>query len=154
MTLTSLTRSTHTVDHASTATRVASGSHRQSFLLGRGLRVRYILNEIPCCKSSYSVTFLLSELKLIHNMWSQRRLKFTYSHVRYFISLGLWHWKTLFRAGLMNLRIFSLKESKLVEFRITAPSLFQSIIVDGKKVFLKKLCSIFIEWMSLVFLVL
>ena len=54
----------------------------------------------------------------------------------------------------MNLRILSLKELKFVKFRIAGSSLFHSIMVDGKKVFLKKLCLIFIKGISLVFLVL
>ena len=54
----------------------------------------------------------------------------------------------------MNLRILSLKELKLVEFRIAVSSLFHSIMIDGKKVFLKKLCLMFIKGISLVLVVL
>ena len=54
----------------------------------------------------------------------------------------------------MNLRMLSLKELKLVEFPIAGSRLFHSIMVDGKKVFLKKLCLIFIKGISLVFLML
>ena len=46
--------------------------------------------------------------------------------------------KILFEAGLMNLRMLSLKELKLVEFRIAGSSLFHSVIVDVKKVFFKE----------------
>ena len=60
----------------------------------------------------------------------------------------------LFGADLMNLRMLSLKELKLVEFFIGGSNLFHSIMVDGKKLFLKKLCLIFIKETSLVFLVL
>ena len=44
----------------------------------------------------------------------------------------------LFGAGLMNLRMLSLKVLKLVEFRIAGSSLFHSIMIDGKELFLKK----------------
>ena len=54
----------------------------------------------------------------------------------------------------MNLRILSLKELKLAEFRIAGSRLFYSIMVDRKKLFLKKLCLIFIKEISLVFLML
>ena len=54
----------------------------------------------------------------------------------------------------MNLRMLSLNWLKFAEFRIAGSSLFHSIMVDGKKVILKKLCLIFIKAMSLVFLVL
>ena len=50
----------------------------------------------------------------------------------------------------MNLRMLSLKKLKLVEIRIAGSSLLYSIIVDRKKVFLKKL----VKGISLVFLVL
>ena len=54
----------------------------------------------------------------------------------------------------MSLRMLSLKELKLVELRVAGSSLLQSIMVDGKKVFLKKLCFIFIKGILLVLLVL
>ena len=44
----------------------------------------------------------------------------------------------------MNLRLLFLKELRLVEFQIAVSSLFHSIMVDGKKIFLK-LCLIFIH---------
>ena len=50
----------------------------------------------------------------------------------------------------MNLRMLSLKKLKLVEIRIAGSSLLYSIIVNRKKVFLKKL----VKGISLVFLVL
>ena len=43
---------------------------------------------------------------------------------------------------------------KQVEFLIAGSILFHSIMVDGKKVILKKLCLIFIKGISLVFLML
>ena len=85
------------------------------------------------------------------NLWSR---KFTRSRVKYYIPLVLWHWKILFGVSLMNVRMLSLKELKLVGFWIAGSSLFHSIMVDGRKVFLKKLYLIFIKEISLVFLVL
>ena len=52
------------------------------------------------------------------------------------------------------LRMLSLKELKIVESGIAGLSLFDSIMVDGKKVLLKKLCLILSQGISLVFLVL
>ena len=75
----------------------------------------------------------------------RRWLKFTHSYVRYFIPLRLWHWKILFGADLINLRMLSSIWLKLVKFRIAGSSLFQSIMVDGKNFLLKKLCLIFIK---------
>ena len=42
--------------------------------------------------------------------------------------------------GLIYFRIFFKKILKLFEFRIDLSRLFHSIITDGKKEFLKKLC--------------
>ena len=50
--------------------------------------------------------------------------------------------------------MLSLKELKIVEFGIAGLSLFDSIMVGGKKVLLKKLCLILNKGISLVFLVL
>ena len=50
--------------------------------------------------------------------------------------------------------MLSLKELKIVESGIAGLSLFDSIMVDGKKVLLKKLCLILNQGISLVFLVL
>ena len=46
--------------------------------------------------------------------------------------------------GLMNDRILFLKVSILLEFLISQSNFFHSIIVEGKKVFLKKSCFTFI----------
>ena len=54
----------------------------------------------------------------------------------------------------MSLRMLSLKELKLVELRVAGSSLLHSIMVDGKKVFLKQLCLLFIKGILLVLLVL
>ena len=42
--------------------------------------------------------------------------------------------------GLINFKILFLKTLQLVEFQREGSSLFHSRIVDGKNVFLKKLC--------------
>ena len=54
----------------------------------------------------------------------------------------------------MNVRMLTLKELKLVEFQIAGSSLFHLIMVEGKKVFLIKLCLMFIKGIPLVCLVL
>ena len=54
----------------------------------------------------------------------------------------------------MNLKMLSIKEFKLAEFQIAGSSLSCSIMVYQKKVFLMKLCLIFIIGISFVFLVL
>ena len=48
--------------------------------------------------------------------------------------------KTLLEFGLMKFNKCFLKISKEVELRISRSSLFHSLITDGKKEFLKKLC--------------
>ena len=45
----------------------------------------------------------------------------------------------------MKLSIFSLKTETLLEFPRLGPKLFHSIIADGKKYFLKKLCLVLIR---------
>ena len=47
--------------------------------------------------------------------------------------------------GLKNFRILILKIPKLSAFQMAGSSLFHSIIADGKKLFLKKLCLILIR---------
>ena len=47
--------------------------------------------------------------------------------------------------GLKNFRILILKIPKLSAFKMAGSSLFHSIIADGKKLFLKKLCLILIR---------
>ena len=54
--------------------------------------------------------------------------------------------------GLKNLRILPLKTPTLSAFRIAGSSLFHSMIADGKKVLLKKLCLILIREMQSIFL--
>ena len=63
------------------------------------------------------------------------------------------HWEILFGAGLMNFRMLSLTKLRLVELRATGSSLFRSIMIDRKEVFLKKLFLILIKGISLIFLV-
>ena len=88
------------------------------------------------------------------NLWSQRWLKFTRSTVRYFIPLALQHCGTIWSRS-DKLKDAFLKGIKLlVEFRIAGSSWFHSLKVDGKKIFLKKLCLIFIKGTSTVFLLL
>ena len=60
--------------------------------------------------------------------------------MRYLIPLQLWQLKTLFGNRLINFNNFFLKTLKLAALRRLGSSLFHSMIVDGKKEFLKKLC--------------
>ena len=62
-----------------------------------------------------------------------------------------WHIPTCSRVislilgkGLLNFGILFLKTTKLFEFRREGSKLFHSMIVEGKKEFLKKLCLIFL----------
>ena len=51
----------------------------------------------------------------------------------------------LFAVGLINFKIFFLKILRLGAFWISGSSLFHSMMTDGKKVVLKKLCLI-LKW--------
>ena len=61
------------------------------------------------------------------------------------IPLGLRISKTEFGEGRMKLSIFSLKTEILLEFLRLGSKLFHSIIADGKKELLKKLCFVLIR---------
>ena len=76
--------------------------------------------------------------KLCLNLCSRKWLKPSRSLVINLIPLGLWQLKRLLADGLINFRILFLKILKLLEFLMLWSSLFHSIIVDGKKQFLKK----------------
>ena len=55
--------------------------------------------------------------------------------------------------NIKNFRILSLKSTKLREFRRVGSKLLHSIIVEGKKEFLKKLCLFLKQGMLSTFLV-
>ena len=61
--------------------------------------------------------------------------------------------KKLLGVGLKNLRILFLKIPKLSAFRMSRSSLLHSMIADGKKVFLKKLCLVLVRGIQSTFLV-
>ena len=61
--------------------------------------------------------------------------------------------KKKFGEGYMKLSIFSLKTEILLEFLRLGSKLFHSIIADGKKEFLKKLCFVLIRGILLSVLV-
>ena len=61
--------------------------------------------------------------------------------------------KTLLGEGLTDFRIVFLKTTKLLEFPKVGFKLFYSVIVEGKKEFLKKLCLVLIKGMVSTFLV-
>ena len=56
------------------------------------------------------------------------------------ILIPLWLSKTLLGEGLIKFRILFLKTTKLFKFRRVGSKFFHSLIVEGKKEFLKKLC--------------
>ena len=76
--------------------------------------------------------------KLCLNLCSRKWLKPSCSLVINLIPLGLWQLKRLLADGLINFRILVRKIMRLLGFLILWSSLFHSIIVDGKKQFLKK----------------
>ena len=67
------------------------------------------------------------------------------SLVRNFIPCGLWHLNALFGNGLKNYNLIFLKVTYVSEFRRLESKLFHSIIVDGKKEFLKVMIG-FKQW--------
>ena len=77
----------------------------------------------------------------------------TRSRVISLIPLWLLQLKTLLGEGLINFRILFLKSTKRFEFRRVGSKLFHSMIVEGKKEFLKKLCLILKQGMLSTFLV-
>ena len=83
--------------------------------------------------------------KLCLNLCSLKWLKPSLSLVISLIPLGLRISKTEFGEGRMKLSIFSLKTEILLEFLRLGSKLFHSIIADGKKEFLKKLCFVLIR---------
>ena len=74
------------------------------------------------------------------NLCSQRWFRPSLSLVSNSIPLGLWHLKTLFPEGCINLKIFFLRINKFSELRIYWSSLFHSITTEGKNKLSKKLC--------------
>ena len=91
--------------------------------------------------------------KLCLNLCSLRWLRPSLSLVISLIPLGLRISKTEFGEGRMKLSIFSLKTEILLEFLRLGSKLFHSIITDGKKEFLKKLCFVLIRGILLSVLV-
>ena len=76
------------------------------------------------------------------NLCSRNWLRPMRSLVRYLISLQLWQLNTLFRDGLINFNKFFLKTLRLAVLRRLWSNSFHSIIVDGKKEFLKVIFSV------------
>ena len=78
--------------------------------------------------------------KLCLNLCCFKWLKPILRYVRNFSPNGLFMLKTLLEFGLIKFNKCYLKISKDAELQISRSSLFHSIITDGKKEFLKKLC--------------
>ena len=91
--------------------------------------------------------------KLCLNLCSRKWLIPTRSRVIGLIPLWLLQLKTLLGEGLINFKILLLKSIKLFEFRRVGSRLFHSMIVEGKKEFLKKLCLVLKQGMFSTFLV-
>ena len=95
-----------------------------------------------------SIKWIQCILEDILNLRSRRWLNPSRNLVKYFLPFTLWQPNILFAAGLINFKIL-----RLGSFWISGSSLFHSIMTDGKKVFLKKLC-LTLKWGILfVFLV-
>ena len=91
--------------------------------------------------------------KLCLNLCSRKWLITTRSRVIRLIPLWLLQLKALVGEGLINFRILLLKSIKLIELRRVGSRLFHSMIVEGKKEFLKKLCLVLKQGMFSTFLV-
>ena len=88
--------------------------------------------------------------KLCLNLCSLKWLKPILRRIRNFSPDGLFMLKTFLAFGLMKIDKCILKISKRAEFRISRSNLFDSLITDWKKNFLKKLCYIrcYVIWVS------
>ena len=93
------------------------------------------------------------KLCLNSRMCSRKWLKRSRSLVINLTPLGLWQLKRLLADGLIICRILFLKILKLLEFLMLWSSLLHSIIVDGKKQLLKKLCLVLKKGILCIFLV-
>ena len=113
-------------------------------------RKKWVVDSIswPQLHKGFNVSW-----KLCLNLCSLRWLKPSLSLVISLIPLGLRISKTEFGEGRMKLSIFSLKTEILLEFLRLGSKLFHSIITDGKKEFLKKLCFVVIKRILLSVLV-
>ena len=93
--------------------------------------------------------------KLCLNLWSLRWLKPNLSLVISFILTGLWQLKVLLGVGRMNCKTLFLERARLSELLILFSRLLQSITVDGRNEFLKKLClTLNLGMLPILFLVL
>ena len=79
--------------------------------------------------------------KLCLNLCSWKWLKPRHNLFISLIPIGLWQLQMLFGLGNMNFKTLLLKKATLSELRMSVSRLFYPFIVDGKKEFLKKLCS-------------
>ena len=92
----------------------------------------------PPLQNGKTMKTMFESRKLCLNLCSRKWLKPSRNLVINLIPLGLWQLKRLLADDLINFRILFLKILKLLEFLMLWSSLFHSIIVDGKKQFLKK----------------
>ena len=108
----------------------------------RHWRKRWVVDSIswPQLHKGFNVCW-----KLSLNLCSLKWLKPSLSLVISLIPLGLRISKTEFGEGRMKLSIFSLKTDILLEFLRLGSKLFHSMIAEGKKEILKKLCFVLIR---------
>ena len=74
------------------------------------------------------------------NLYSCRWLRLGRSRVKSLIPRGLWILKIILEQDRMKFKSFFLKVLKFAEFLILRPSLFHSVIAEGKNEFLKESC--------------
>ena len=109
--------------------------------LGQWWRKWHVFSMLqPQVQTGFNVSW-----KLFLNLCSWRWLSPSRNLVKYLIPFRLWRPNMLFVVSLINFKIFFLKILRLGEFWISGSSLFHSMMTDGKKVFLKKLCLI-LKW--------
>ena len=123
---------------------------RLSLIKKRQWRKKWVVDSISWLQLHKG--FIVS-WKLCFNLCSLKWLRPSLSLVISLIPLGLWQSKKEFGEGRMKLSIFSLKTEILLEFLRLGSKLFHSIIADGKKEFLKKLCFVLIRGILLSVLV-
>ena len=116
--------------------------------------IRTVEEEVTCIFNVTATgTKWIVSWKLFLNLCSWRWLSLSHNLVKYLIPFMLWQPNMLFVVGLINFKILFLKILKLGGFWISGSSLFHSVMTDGKKVFLKKLC-LTLKWgISFAFLV-
>ena len=104
--------------------------------LGQWRRKSHVFSTLqPRVQSGFNESW-----KLFLNLCSWRWLSPSLRLIKYLIPFRFCKLNMFFGVGLLNFKIFFLKILRLGAFWISGSSLFHSMMTDGKKVFLKKLC--------------